>query len=153
MAPIFSPVTAEQKDVLLTWAESRLRLVPASFDRETSYPLCVGSMFRPQAVVVYSQWRGSDIEVTIVADTPRWARRSVIAELLAWPFERVGVQRITARIADRNTRSRRLASRLGFVCEGCQRAWFDDDDAILYGMTRHDWARSRYRRVTMERAA
>lgn len=154
MPAVCAPTNPAARDWLLAWAERRLPIEP--FARELSYPLAVASINDPIAVVVYSQWRGGNIEVTIAAKTPRWASRGSVAELLAWPFEALGVRRITAMVAAGNTHSRRLAERLGFRYEGYHLDWFESGASISLGLTRAAWRQSRwhrYRVAALERAA
>ena len=131
----------QERDGWLAWAEHHLGIRPAAaFDRDRAMPLAVKRDDKLAAVVVYSHWRAGSVEMTIASTTPRWASREVIAFLLRWPFDVLSVRRITVLVATRNTRSRKLVEGVGFVIEGLLKAGFEDDDALLYGMTRERWA-------------
>lgn len=93
------------------------------------------------AVCVYHTFRKMvpDIEMTIIADTPRWATRGAIQFLLAYPFNQLGCRRVTALIGRKNKRSRRLVEGLGWKLEGtCRRAWDGKQDCMVYGMLREE---------------
>lgn len=90
---------------------------------------------KPIAGAVYNHSRGFDMEISFAADSPRWARRGIIRGILAYPFVQCGCTRLTATIAKRNKRARRLVEGLGFKQEGCLRRGLDGrQDAILYGL-------------------
>jgi len=93
--------------------------------------------------VVYHSFRpgryGGDIEIAAAFANARWCRRAVIAKLCAYPFVQLGCARITARVARKNKRARRLIEFLigsptpeGIVKRGAD----GKQDAVLYGMTR-----------------
>lgn len=141
------------KDELLAWAEVRVESV-SPFERDKSAVAMVTVDGEISAVSVYSNLRGGNIEMTIAADTPRWATRGAIADLLSWPFECLpGLRRITALVNASNTRSRKLVEGLGFQMEGWLEDGADDGDLVLYGMTRKMWLASRWMRVVQARAA
>ena len=80
-----------------------------------------------------------NLHMTIAAESPQWALRSIIRILFAYPFIQIGVPRVTATVAKNNKRSRKLAEGLGFVHEGTlRRAWDGRQNALVYGMLRHE---------------
>lgn len=85
--------------------------------------------------VIYHEYRKIDIRIVMAADSPKWATRGTIRNILAYPFLQLGCRRVTAVIAKKNKRSRRLVEGVGFVLEGgLRRAMGDGDMACLYGM-------------------
>ena len=91
------------------------------------------------ASVVYHDYLGHDIKMTIAAISPRWALRGVIRALLHYPFRELGCARVSAIAARRNRRSRKLLIGLGFKLEGVARKGFDGvQDAMIYGLLRVD---------------
>jgi RimJ/RimL family protein N-acetyltransferase len=88
------------------------------------------------AGVVFANYRGSGIEVSIAADHPRWARKGVLRALFAYPFIQLGCRRITALIPAKNEQSLRLCQGLGFSVEGRHPALFPDDDGVSLGLLR-----------------
>lgn len=137
---IFLPKDQDELDDALSWATVRLPV------RDFGPAYAIGVMRREQiaAVVVYHMWREGSIEVSIAADDPRWATRQTVTFLLGYPFWTYGVRRLTALVKKRNRRSRKLCEGLGFKLEGRVEDAYEDDDAIMYGLTRRSWLASRW---------
>lgn len=91
---------------------------------------------------VYNEFRGHSMHVSIASSTPRWATRTTLHALFAYPFRQAGVKRLTAYTGKTMTDVRQFLERLGFVEEGCVRQGFADDDCVIYGMLRDEcrWA-------------
>ncbi|WP_233213690.1 GNAT family N-acetyltransferase [Mycobacterium hubeiense] len=72
--------------------------------------------------------------------------------VIAYLFEDLGVERITAPIAKGNTATARIAQRLGFVCEGVMRSYMSVGgqrrDHALWSLIRADWPRTSTSRLT-----
>jgi hypothetical protein len=64
-----------------------------------------------------------------------WSVRDV-RDITRYCFIRV--KRITARTAVNNTRAIRMLETLGFKREGMMREWFDDSDAIVFGLLKSE---------------
>lgn len=77
-------------------------------------------------------------QVSMAADTPRWASRTVIAKLMAYPFEQLGCERVTTIIPARSARTLRFNHGIGFKMEGLCRKGFGDDDAVIMGLLKED---------------
>jgi RimJ/RimL family protein N-acetyltransferase len=142
MSALWTPPTVEQRDFLLRWTSKRLDGI--SFDPATSLPVAVMHGDRIVCVVVYHQHRGSVIEMSNAADTPRWATQGVIAQLLATPFVALNCRLTTAIVRSDNTRARKFDEGIGFRYLGTMPDAFEDCDAILYGLTRAQWLASRW---------
>ena len=125
---IVFPHTPAEKAPLLEWAKR----LPVAIRTDTAYPVAVVRDGRIAAVVIYHEWRGANIEMSIVADTPRWATKQTVAFLLGFPFLTWDVRRITALVDRRNKRSRKLVEGLGFRLEGVMRVIERDGDDILW---------------------
>lgn len=98
------------------------------------------------AGVVYHGFTGLNCEMSIAAESPRWASRGRLFFLFAYPFEQLGCQRVTAITARANKRSRDMLERLGFKLEGVARcAMPKNKDAMIYGMVRDEckWLENR----------
>lgn len=88
--------------------------------------------------VVFSQFRGFDIDVSLAFDDPRWTRRRVLARLFRYPFVQLGCRRITAVVPDLE-RMRKLMRGIGWTLEGRHPLAIDGERAALsYGMLRED---------------
>lgn len=95
------------------------------------------------AGVVYHHFRpgqyGHDIQLSMAADSPEWARRGIIRALLRYPFVQLGCVRITTLTAKSNDRALRFNEGLGFKYEGALRKGADGrDDLIVRGLLRED---------------
>ena len=88
------------------------------------------------AVAIYNNYRNdSDIEVSFVASTPRWATKGNIRAMLHYPFVQLGVKRMTAITTKQNKRCRKLLLGLGFKQEGVHPfAGNSGATAITYGL-------------------
>lgn len=83
-----------------------------------------------------------NIQVSIAAETPKWATRNTISRIMAYPFSQLKVNRVTSLIREGNSRSLKLCEGLGFKREGIVRKGFGDDNAIILGLLRTeapDW--------------
>lgn len=130
-------------EVLAQWAEQRVPEL-GSFAR----PLvaigaqdCSGQIM---AVAIYNEYRGHDISISLVTDTPRWATKGTIRAFLAYPFLQLGCARITAFQRKTHKRARKLVEGLGFKLEGVHPYAAPDGigRGVTYGL---------YRDVAMER--
>lgn len=80
---------------------------------------------------------GSIIEASFAFDDPRWASRTTLRTLFAYPFVQLGCVRMTVIVAKKNERSRSVVSKLGFKQEGSHPGAFDGrQTAISYGMAK-----------------
>ena len=78
------------------------------------------------AVAIYNNftyYNGSkskcyDVHMTFVAATPRWATSGNIRAVLDYPFNQLGVKRMTSIINKDNKRARKLNEGVGFKLEG-----------------------------------
>jgi len=97
------------------------------------------------AGVVYHDWQPDfgTMQLSIAADTPRWATPGTVAALLRYPFAQQGANKAWVAVPARNTRSLRLATGLGFVAEARLAEHFGDDDAVILRMFKREW-RERY---------
>ncbi len=81
---------------------------------------------------------GGDIQMSMAADSARWARKGIIRGLLHYPFIQAGCHRITTITPLRNARAIKINRGLGFEVEGRIRRGFGDDDAIIMGLMIED---------------
>lgn len=91
------------------------------------------------AGVVFTNYRKIDIEVSLAADSPRWARRGILRAFSAYPFIQLGCRRVTSFVPEWNERARRWNEGFGFTQEGRHPGSFEDGSAaISYGMLREN---------------
>ncbi len=100
----------------------------------------------PIAGVIWHGWqpRYRSIECSAAAKTPRWLTRSIIVEILAYPFSYLGCERVTTVTPSGNRAALRMNQKLGFSQEGLVRRGFDDDDAVIMGLLRQEWLSGRW---------
>lgn len=91
------------------------------------------------AGVIFHRYTGFDVNLTIAADTPDWAKPGVLRALADLIFNKWGCLRLTTMVGASNRRAIRLNNGLGFVCEGILRRGLDGtEDAIIFGMLKEE---------------
>lgn len=74
-----------------------------------------------------------------VAGVGHWLSRTALAVFFSYPFQELGLRRVTALVAKKNKKSRKLCEDLGFSQEGrLRQAAVNGDDLIVYGLLRKD---------------
>ncbi len=71
------------------------------------------------AGVIYHDYQptAETIQLSMAADSPRWARKGVIRGLLHYPFEQIGVQKLWTATPHTNERAIRFNKGIGFTQE------------------------------------
>jgi RimJ/RimL family protein N-acetyltransferase len=90
------------------------------------------------------QPRFRNIEGSFASETPRWLTRNLIRQILSYPFDQLSCQRLTAITPKRAHAARAFLDHFGFKREGVVRRGFGSDDAIISGLMRREWMRSRW---------
>jgi RimJ/RimL family protein N-acetyltransferase len=92
------------------------------------------------AGVIYQNFTHRDIQVHIAAvEGKRWMSKHWLGEVFRYPFEQLGVHRITALIPESNSVSESFTKRMGFSFEGSIREILaGDEDLLIYGMLRSE---------------
>ncbi len=90
------------------------------------------------AACVYHDYRDGQIEASIAASSQRWANRSVLFGLFAYPFIQVGAKRMLVTCSEANHKAMKMNRQLGFVEEGRLRKMFGKHDAVLFGMLKQE---------------
>ncbi len=97
--------------------------------------------------VVFTDYSGPNIQIHIACAPGRTFYPTFVAAAMDYPFRQLQCRRVTAFVAGRNERSRSLAMKFGGVQEGIMVDALDDDDLIVYGLTRrraHQWLTARF---------
>ena len=97
-----------------------------------------------QAGVVYYNYCNRNIEISIASNTPRWATKENISGILRYPFINLDCRRVTAVTSRKNDHVRSFLKRIGFMHEGTLHDALDNDDAVIYGMTKKFFLRSKW---------
>lgn len=91
---------------------------------------------RHMGAVLFTNYRETSIELAWAGE-PGWATRSDLRDIFSYPFNQLGVLRVSGCVARGNSASRNFASRLGArevgVLEG---EYGPGKDGIMYAMTR-----------------
>lgn len=116
-------------------------------------PAQYAAVFRSEdvaAVVAFHSYdpRTLTMQLTMAADDPRWCRKRNVAELLAYPFERAGINKLFTTIPGDNVRAIKVNEGLGLKVEAELAEMFGPGrSAVMCGMTRADWLASKWRKV------
>jgi RimJ/RimL family protein N-acetyltransferase len=96
--------------------------------------------------VVFSNWqpRWGSIEASFAADGRRWLTPRLIRQILSYPFTQLDCGRVTAVTPLSASDARRFLETFGFKREGLVRRGFGDDDAVVSGLLKTEWLRSRW---------
>jgi RimJ/RimL family protein N-acetyltransferase len=86
------------------------------------------------AIVLNDYTPGQNIEMT-GHSSANWSPKDV-REIARYCFGRV--RRITARTSVKNAKAIKMLEAIGFKREGILRGWFDDADAIVFGLLRSE---------------
>lgn len=96
------------------------------------------------AGVVYSEYqpRYGTIQISIASVSPMWARRENIRELLAYPFDQLGVYKAWTTVPIDNEASRKATKHIGFRQEAILAHQYGPKrHAIIHRMTKPDFRR------------
>ena len=132
--PYMGPVDHE----IAAWIAQRVPYV-----RHLEPCRCIAFRRRDSGEIVYggafNEFRGRDVQYHAACDDPAVLTRSRIRLLFEYPFEQLGVERISCVIAASNKRSRRVVEGLGWKLEGTIRKFYaDDEDGHLFGILKSD---------------
>lgn len=89
--------------------------------------------------IIYHEYKGYMVEISFATTTPKWCTKSVVKELLSYPFTELGCVRAHVTVSKKNKQVRDFLKRLGFKQEGCHRKAFDGvNDAISYSLLKEE---------------
>lgn len=99
----------------------------------------VGPAGELRAVVAFTDFRRWSAEILVATDgSRRWLSRTFLRACCRYPFQQLGLRRLTGRVESTNERAIKLNTDLGAKREGVQRHQFGPNDAILFGMLREE---------------
>lgn len=91
------------------------------------------------AGVVYNHYSGTNICMHVAAiPGARWLNRAYLHACFDYPFNQLGVRRVTGLVPKKNKAARRFDEHLGFKIEGTMRHALADDDMVIYGMLKEN---------------
>ena len=95
--------------------------------------------------IVFFNSTGNDIQCAVAAVGPIAARPRAMAQIFAYPFVQLGLDRVSAEIELDNARSIKLAQGLGFVREGTKRRAAPGGRHVgVYGLLKKQFNLKRY---------
>lgn len=101
---------------------------------------------KPIAGVVYSDWvpQAETMQLSMAADTPRWATKGVIRGLLHYPFEQQRVNKLWTSTPAKNERAIKFNLGVGFTREAILRHQYGrKNHAVICSMLANEY-RKRY---------
>lgn len=96
----------------------------------------------PIAGVVYHDFNGWDIQLSLFTTSPDWKHPAFLALMFEYPFNQLDCERITAHIDTDNIKCWKRAESLGFVREGEMRKARNGKNVFIYGLLRGDYVQS-----------
>jgi len=124
------------------------RRIPHMYGRSFENFVAIGVAIdgKPAAGVVYSDWmpEAGTMQISMAADTPRWAGKGVIAALLHYPFEQSGVNKLWTSTPQKNERAIKFNLGVGFTREAILRHQYGrKNHAVICSMLANEY-RKRY---------
>jgi len=88
--------------------------------------------------VVFSEYRKTDIQISIAADSKRWLSKKIVRDIFSYPFFFLGCNRATSYTAENCANVQDILIKFGFRKEGVLRKALNCGDALIYGMLREE---------------
>lgn len=126
----------------MTWASTRWPETAQSHDWGLHTTIHAENRFGITAVVVYNQYvppTSIDMHVVSSLDGRQWLTRPFLAAVFSYPFNQLGVRRVTARIGANNLKAKSFLVNLGFTHEGTiRKGWEPDIDLLVFGLLKEE---------------
>lgn len=124
-------------DGVVRWVEERVkgRFGPA---RGIGLERRVGAQWRMVAGVAYESHNGPNVVCHIAIDGAHAMTREWLRVIFDYPFNQIGVRRITVGVEEGNARSRRLVEHMGFRLEARLDRAAKSGDIFIYRMFRDE---------------
>lgn len=116
---------------------------PEGSEEGVKWLTVVDEFSQPIAVAAFHNFTECNCEISLATLGHRTlASPRILRELLSYPFDQLGLRRLTAVVRPDNHRSLEQVRRMGFLVEGLVRNWYPDSHGILLGLLREDckWA-------------
>lgn len=126
------------RQVAIPWAQSHIALDSPFGDRAKAIMLFDDLTI--VAATIYTDFTDRNLCMHIASDgTRRWMTRAFLFASFSYPFEQLGVARVTGLVAASNPAALRFDLHLGFRIEGRLRtASPDGSDLLVLGMLRQE---------------
>ncbi len=145
--PLVWAANDHERDLAERWLRERIPHLTGGLGAAQFAVVMAGCNVR--AVTAFHQYdpAAQTMQVSMAADTPRWARRGVIAALLRYAFDRAGVFKLWTMQPDHEAgrRAARFNEGIGFRREAVLLDQYGPGiGAILTAMTRPEWECSKW---------
>lgn len=87
---------------------------------------------------IYTDFTGSCVNVHMAAFSKRWLSPDMVWLMFDYPFAKLGVRKIVAKIKASNTAALDFSEHLGFTAEARIRHFFPDGDAVIVSLYREN---------------
>ena len=96
---------------------------------------------RPVAGIVYNEYYESygTMQLSMAADTPRWAQKGIVRAALHYPFMQIGVRKLWTVTPHKNNRAIKFNLGVGFIQEAILGHHFGEQHAVICRMYRKDF--------------
>lgn len=142
-------------DDVIAWVGWRIPLTRKRLERDpTASPFgpaqAIGVLNAADQLVAGVVYHNYDpdclsVELSFAADTPKWLTRKLICELLNYPFETMGLNRITGCTPDNATSALAFLERFGFKREGVAKDGFGPGvNAVVSRLLKREWVRTKW---------
>jgi RimJ/RimL family protein N-acetyltransferase len=104
---------------------------------------------QPLAGIVFHDYQPDygTIQLSAAAISPKWASRRIVAQLLSYPFNELGVHKVWTATQHKNERALKFNKGVGFTVEGTLRDHFGVGiHAVICRMLLQDY-RTRYGKI------
>lgn len=126
------------KAEILGWAAERLGITAWTEDSVAIGVVDSGDG-KLVAAAIYNAFHGTECSIHLVSDgRRRWLTERTMFGILGWPFNVLGLTRLSGYIAATRTDALILALRVGFRFEGCLRKAFRNEDVVVMGLLREE---------------
>ncbi len=129
-------IVAQPKSEIATFVNLRQSL---SADHSWGYYNALGLVRGGDLIagVIYNNVDGTNLCMHVGAvDGRKWLTPQFLFAAFDYPFNQLGMRRVTAPIKTGNTRAIEFVENLGFKHNGTLRHYYADGDLMLYGMLR-----------------
>lgn len=118
----------------LDWALERIPKMEAWMGQAKS--LAAVERYQTLGVVVFDGFTPFDVNMHIVIEDRRCVTRRILKQVFDYPFNQLGLRRVTGLVPESNVDALSFDLRLGFRPEGRKKWGAGDEDELILGMTK-----------------
>ena len=129
-------IVAEPREVIAAWVGEQAG-PEFKFKPPYSTLASIDATGRINCGVVFQNWTGRDIELSVAASS---IPRALLKAIYRYVVEQLGCRRVTFRIRSSDLKTQEAAQRLGAVWEGRIRYFYSEtEDAVILGILKEDF--------------